>query len=55
MGLWEILNNENFNRVEFDAFKNEAGRYSFIVTPLNPPNLTGLKANRAKSFCHIAT
>ena len=23
LGFWELLNNENFNRVEFDAFKNE--------------------------------
>ena len=33
IGLWEILNNENFNRVEFDAFKNEAGKNSFVMTP----------------------
>ncbi len=31
--LWEILNNKNFNRVEFDTFKNEAGSNSFVLTP----------------------
>jgi hypothetical protein len=25
IGLWEILNNSNFNPVQFDTFKNEAG------------------------------
>ncbi len=24
MGLWEQLNNPNFNRVEFDTFRSEA-------------------------------
>lgn len=24
IGLWEILNNSNFNRVQFDAFRSEA-------------------------------
>lgn len=33
LGLWEELNNPNFNRVEFDAFKNEAGSNSFVLTP----------------------
>lgn len=33
LGLWEELNNPNFNRVEFDAFKNEAGANSFVLTP----------------------
>lgn len=25
LGLWETLHNPNFNRVQFDTFKNEAG------------------------------
>ena len=33
MGLWEQLNNPNFNRVEFDAFRSEAGHNYFIMTP----------------------
>jgi len=33
MGLWEIINNENFKRVEFDAFKNEAGSNKFRISP----------------------
>lgn len=27
LGIWECLNNPDFNRVEFEAVKNEAGRY----------------------------
>ena len=33
IGLWEALNNENFNRVQFDAFRNEAGLNRFTMTP----------------------
>ena len=33
IGLWEILNNTNFNRVQFDTFRNEAGLNRFIMTP----------------------
>lgn len=33
IGLWEQLNNPNFNRVEFDTFRNEAGHNYFTMTP----------------------
>ena len=33
IGLWEILNNPNFNRVQFDTFRNEAGLNRFTMTP----------------------
>ena len=32
-GLWESLHNPSFNRVQFDAFKNEAGANRFVMTP----------------------
>jgi len=32
-GLWEQINNPDFKRIEFDAFKNEAGSNSFTLTP----------------------
>lgn len=32
-GLWEQLNNPSFKRIEFEAFKNEAGANSFSLTP----------------------
>ena len=30
LGVWETLYNPNFNRVEFDAFRNQAGLNSFV-------------------------
>jgi len=32
-GLWEQINNPDFKRIEFDAFKNESGANSFTLTP----------------------
>jgi len=32
-GLWEQLHNQNFKRIEFDAFRMEAGLNSFTLTP----------------------
>jgi hypothetical protein len=32
-GLWEQMNNPDFKRIEFDAFKNESGANSFTLTP----------------------
>lgn len=36
IGLWEALNNPDFNRVQFDSFRNEAGLNRFILTPTDP-------------------
>ena len=33
LGLWESLNNVNFNSVEFDRIKSEAGYNSFTLSP----------------------
>lgn len=33
IGLWEVLNNTNFNRVQFDTFRKEAGLNRFSMTP----------------------
>jgi hypothetical protein len=33
LGLWEHLNNPDFNPVEFDGFKKQAGLNSFTLTP----------------------
>src|SRR3989344_8680470 len=32
VGLWEKINNPDFNLVEFDGFKNEAGSSSFVLS-----------------------
>ena len=39
--IWEQLNNPDFNRVEFEAVKNESGSNSFVMTPTKWVNLTG--------------
>ena len=33
VGLWEVINNPDFNRVQFDTFRNEAGLNRFLMTP----------------------
>lgn len=33
IGLWEKLNNPNFNRVEFDTVRSAAGHNYFTMTP----------------------
>ena len=41
LGLWEIINNPDFNRVEFDTFKNESGSNAFVLTPQKWIKATG--------------
>ena len=59
IGLWEMLNNESFNRVEFDAVKTEAGRNSFVMTPskwIRSTNAIGFRTKSGKygggTFAH---
>jgi hypothetical protein len=33
LGIWETLNNPDFNSVEFDGFRMQAGLNSFAITP----------------------
>lgn len=33
LGVWEKLNNEDFKLIEFDQFKNQAGRHAFTMSP----------------------
>lgn len=33
LGVWEELNNEDFKLIEFDQFKNQAGRHAFTMSP----------------------
>ena len=40
LGLWESLNNMNFNSVEFDRIKSEAGYNSFTLSPKKWISLT---------------
>ena len=49
LGLWEELNNPNFNRVEFDAVKGEAGTNAFVMTPQKWITATGAVGIVSKS------
>lgn len=45
LGLWEELNNPNFNMVDFDQFKNDAGSNAFVMSPqkwIKSTNAVGL-------------
>lgn len=33
LGIWERLNNPDFNPIEFDGFRKKAGLNSFTLTP----------------------
>lgn len=33
LGVWETVSNSNFNRVQFEAVRNEAGLNRFVMTP----------------------
>lgn len=51
LGIWETLNNPDFNPVEFDGFRRQAGLNSFTMTPkqwIEATNAVGLisKAGR---------
>jgi hypothetical protein len=35
IGVWEIINNKNFNSIEFDGFRRKAGLNSFVLSSKN--------------------
>lgn len=41
LAAWEELHNSNFNRVQFEAVRNEAGLNRFVMTPAKWTELTG--------------
>ena len=51
LGVWESLNNRNFNLVEFDRIKNEAGANSFILSTkiwIEKTNAIGITAKAGR-------
>jgi len=56
IGLWEKLHNPDFNSIEFDGFRNQAGLNSFSLTPkrwIESTNVVGMysKAGRYDRYC----
>ena len=59
LGLWEALNNPDFNRVDFEAVKNETGSNGFVLTPskwIKSVNAIGLTSKSGRhgggTFAH---
>jgi hypothetical protein len=51
LSTWEILNNSNFNAVESDGFKNQAGLHSFTISVsewVEKTNAIGIFAKKGK-------
>ncbi len=51
MGLWEYMHNPNFNLVEFDQFKNQAGVNSFVLSPdkwIKATNAIGIRSKSGR-------
>lgn len=59
LGLWEQLNNPDFKLVEFDPFRADAGRNSFVLSPQKWIAVTGAIGIQSKSgrygstFAHV--
>lgn len=59
LGLWEQLNNPDFKPVEFDGFRNAAGRNAFVLSPKKWIEATGAIGIQSKSgryggtFAHV--
>ena len=59
LGLWEQLNNPEFNMVDFDQFKNDAGSNAFVMSPqkwIKSTNAIGLTSKSGRygggTFAH---
>lgn len=51
LGIWERLNNPDFNPIEFEGFRNSAGLNSFVLTSkqwINKTNAIGLIAKAGR-------
>ena len=51
LGTWESIYNSNFNGVEFDAFKSNAGLHTFTLSPsewVDKTNAIGIYVKRGK-------
>jgi hypothetical protein len=51
LGIWERLNNPDFNPIEFEGFRNSAGLNSFVLTSkqwINKTNAIGIVAKAGR-------
>ena len=59
LAVWEELHNPDFNRVQFEAVRSEAGLNRFVMTPtkwIEQTNAIGIvsKADMVEELMHIA-
>lgn len=58
LGLWERINNPNFNYLKFEAIESEAGKNSFVLTPkkwvenINAIGILTKQGRYAATFAH---
>lgn len=55
LGLWEQLHNPEFNYLEFEAIKSEAGTNSFVLTPKRWIESTAAIGMRSKAGRYAST
>jgi len=55
IGLWEVLHNPNFNCLEFEVIKKEAGDNGFVMTPKRWIEVTGAVGIVSKQGRYAAT
>lgn len=58
LGIWELLHNPDFNRVNFEAVKNEAGYNRFVIkanahSQYNTLNISDLGGGIAQQIIHL--
>ena len=59
LGLWEQFSNDNFKLVEFDQFRNGAGRNAFTLSPkqwIEETNAIGIRSSSGRyggTFAHV--
>lgn len=52
IGLWEIMNNEDFKLVDFDQFKQDAGSNAFVLSPqkwITSTNAIGIRSKSGRN------
>lgn len=52
IGLWEIMNNEDFKLVDFDQFKQDAGSNAFVLSPqkwIASTNAIGIRSKSGRN------
>lgn len=58
LAVWEELHNPDFNRVQFEAVRSEAGLNRFVMTPtkwIEQTNAIGIVSKAGRCTCNITS